>query len=107
MRAQEVLVTTIDVKDAVQRAKEFATKIFESEKITRLGLEAVERTDDGKYWLVTLGFSRPWSYPKPKRTYSPLDEVLPRPEPQTGREYKMFKVDADTGEVRSIERVEE
>jgi hypothetical protein len=107
MRAQEEVVAAIDVKEAVQRAKEFATKIYESEKITRLGLEAVERTDDGKYWLVTLGFSRPWSYPRARNAYSPLDEVLPRPEPQPKREYKVFRVDANSGAVTGIDMAEE
>jgi hypothetical protein len=106
MQTQEDLVATIDVKEAVQRAKEFAAKIFESEKISRLGLEAVERTDDGKYWLVTLGFSRPWSYPK-ARKFSPLDEVLQRPNPDPEREYKVFRVAANSGAVIGIEMAED
>lgn len=111
MRVQEYAVTTIDVRDAVQRAKEFASKIYEAEKISRLGLEAVERTEDGKHWLVTLGFSRPWDYPKGRgsksSSYSPLDEVLPRPEPQPEREYKVFRVDASSGEVLGIDLLED
>lgn len=107
MLAKENFVSEIDVKEAVRLAKEFAARIYEAEKISRLGLEAVERTDDGKYWLVTLGFSRPWSYPKAQGSFSPLDEVLPRPERQPEREYKVFRVDANTGAVLGIDRVEE
>ena len=106
MPAQEDLVTSIDVKEAVQRAKEFAAKIFEPEKITRLGLEAVERSEDRKYWLVTLGFSRQWSYPAARKS-SPLDDVLPRPESEPRREYKVFRVDASSGAVTSIARAED
>jgi hypothetical protein len=98
MKTQENVVTEIDVKTAVQRAKEFAATLFEPERISRIGLEAVERTEDGEYWLVTLGFIRPALYEP--RTYSPLDQVLPRPEP---REYKVFRVDAHTGEVVSVD----
>jgi len=103
--AKENAVSEIDVKEAVRLAKEFAGGIYENEKISRLGLEAVERTDDGKHWLVTLGFSRPWSYPE--GSSSPLDGVFPRPKPQPDREYKVFRVDANTGAVLGIDRAEE
>jgi hypothetical protein len=56
MKAQETTAAPIEVEEAVRLAKEFATRIYESEKISRLGLEAVERSDDRRYWLVTLGF---------------------------------------------------
>jgi hypothetical protein len=105
--AKENAVSEIDVKEAVRLAKEFAARIYETEKISRLGLEAVERTDDGKHWLVTLGFSRPWSYPKARGSFSPLEEVLPRPKQQPEREYKVFRVDANTGAVLGIDRIEE
>ena len=67
MLAKENVVSEIDVKEAVRLAKEFAKGIYASEKISQLGLEAVERTEDGKYWLVTLGFSRPWTAPRSTR----------------------------------------
>jgi hypothetical protein len=99
MATQGNLATEIDVKQAVQRAKDFAAELFKPEKISRLGLEAVERTDDGRYWLVTLGFTRPALYARTGGP-SPLDQVLPRTEP---REYKIFRVDASSGEVVSVD----
>jgi len=104
MRGQEAVVAEIDIKEAVRRAKEFAPTLFESEKISKLGLEAVERSEDGRYWLVTLGFVRPHlklaSREVPSR--SPLDEIFPPPEAQRGREYKVFRVDAESGEVVGV-----
>jgi hypothetical protein len=98
----------IDVKQAVQLAKDFASDIFKPEKISRLGLEGVERTEDGKYWRITLGFSRPWSgKTKSKTAASPLDKILPRPEQQLDREYKVFSVDTSSGEVVAIKMFEE
>ena len=91
----------IDVKEAVRLAKEFASSLLDSEKISNLGLEAVERTEDGQHWLVTLGFSRPWA--AARRTESPLDQVLPFRGPQAEREYKVFKVDAESGEVLAMQ----
>ena len=95
----------IDAKRAVQLAKDFARSLYETEKISRLGLEAVERTEDGKHWLITLGFSRPWMSSKQK---SPLEELLHSPkEPQPAREYKVFRVDAQSGEVVGMKMFEE
>ncbi|HEY0514857.1 MAG TPA: hypothetical protein VGH73_23385 [Thermoanaerobaculia bacterium] len=107
MQAQEVLVTEIDIKEAVRRAKDFAVMLFAPEKISGLGLEAVERSEDGRYWLVTLGFTRPHLQPKRTSSYSPIEQILPRPEPQIAREYKVFRVDAQSGEVVAVKRFEE
>lgn len=106
MRVEEEVVSEIDVKQAVQLAKDYAVDLYKSEKISRLGLEAVERTEDGKYWLVTLGFSRLWSQPKSRK--HPLDAVLIHArELQSDREYKVFKVDAQSGSVLGMEMLSE
>jgi hypothetical protein len=109
LKTQEAVVSEIDIKEAVRRAKEFATTLFESEKILKLGLEAVEKSEDGRYWLVTLGFTRPhlFSVPKKTRSLSALDELLPRPEAQPKREYKVFRVDMQSGEVIGVSLFEE
>jgi hypothetical protein len=101
-----LIATQIDVKQAVQLAKDFAEGIYEGEKIARLGLEAVEKTGDGKYWLVTLGFSRPWSRKSQKKdTFKSVTEHLQGVvrEPKLDREYKVFKVDARSGRVIGME----
>jgi hypothetical protein len=103
-------VSEIDVKQAVRLAKEFATGIYEKEKISRLGLEAVERTEDGKYWLVTLGFSRPWSAkPTKQDVLKSFDEKIRGivREPRLEREYKVFRVDAQSGAVVGMEMFNE
>lgn len=93
----------IEVKEAVRLAKEFASSLLDSEKISNLGLEAVERTEDGQHWLVTLGFSRPWASSAARRTESPLDQVLPFRGSLPDREYKVFKVDAESGDVVAMQ----
>jgi hypothetical protein len=102
MQVEEDVVSEIDVKQAVRLAKDFAAGIYDNEKISRLGLEAVERTEDGKYWRVTLGFSRPWSQPKARKSEvaKSLERVLGGPpESKVEREYKVFRVDVQSGEV--------
>ncbi len=108
MLAKEKVVSEIDVKEAVRLAKEFATGIYEKEKISRLGLEAVERTEDGRYWLVTLGFSRPWTTPRSTQRQDPLRSPFEQAfhesrKPMVEREYKVFRVDAQSGEVIGME----
>lgn len=103
MKLKEDTRVSIDVKEAVRLAKEFASSLLDSEKISNLGLEAVERTEDGQLWLVTLGFSRSWSSSGARRSESPLDQLLPFRGPQSEREYKVFKVDAESGEVVAMQ----
>lgn len=102
-------VTTIEVKEAVRRAKEFAASLFEPEKISRFNLEAVERTEDDRYWLVTLGFSRRRDSRRRSRKgpLSPLEKALQPGETGPEREYKVFQVDATSGEVVAMKIFEE
>lgn len=94
-------VRPIDVKEAVQAAKRFATTIFEPEELSGLGLEAVELSSDRRHWLVTLGFSRPSLYSK-----SPLSSIV-QSKVQNAREYRVFKVDAVSGEVLGFQLFKE
>ena len=50
----------MDVKQAVAAAKDYVADMFESEKITNIGLEEVEYDEFEKLWQITIGFSRPW-----------------------------------------------
>ncbi|HXL80301.1 MAG TPA: hypothetical protein VN951_05430 [Pyrinomonadaceae bacterium] len=80
----------LDVKEAAQRASEYFAGLYENQELTNVQLEEVEQENHGKYWLITL------SYPVPSQ-------------PQVAglnlnfkREYKVFKIDAKTGEVKSM-----
>jgi hypothetical protein len=111
MPGEETTVATLekpadvlDARAAVAEAKEFAAKLFAGEKISHLGLEEIELTDDGKWWLVTLGFSRPWDLPRRTTTSSAVGAALEelRGERLPDREYKVFRVDAGTGVVAAV-----
>ena len=54
----------MDVKEAVQKAKEYLADLFEGEEIEYVGLEEVEFDDEAEQWKITIGFSRPWDRPK-------------------------------------------
>ncbi len=48
----------MDVKEAVKLAKDHVADLFAEEGIGNVGLEEIEQV--GRFWEVTVGFSRPW-----------------------------------------------
>jgi hypothetical protein len=48
----------MDVKEAIKRAKTYVAETFSDEDIIDVGLEEVRRDEDGRHWLITVGFSR-------------------------------------------------
>ncbi len=83
----------MDVREAVQIAKDYIKKVYEGEEIRNLGLEEVEIDDETDDWLITLGFSRKWDYPRSNG----LSDA-----PETKRAYKTVRIKADSGEVVSV-----
>ena len=59
-------------------------------------IEEVEESEDGAYWLVTLGYD---VQRRLSRTAGNLQDVFG---PQVARHYKVFKVDAKTGRIVSM-----
>lgn len=60
--------------------------------IQDLRLEEVEISEDKQYWFITFGYNVPT--PEPKYTLIPLGK--------SDRNYKIFKINSDTGEVESM-----
>jgi hypothetical protein len=85
----------MDVKEAVKKAIEYVTDVFQSENPENVGLEEVTLNEMDNVWEITVGFSRPWDYPK-QGIVTGLQPQNPK------RQYKVVSVDADSGEVKSI-----
>lgn len=81
----------IGIKDAVSKAKDFVAHLYDDDSVKGLQLEEVQRTEDSKYWLITVGF---WRDLSPTKTQMEMLLYNPRFE----RDYKIIKVDAETGE---------
>ncbi len=88
----------IDARGAVMAAKKYFDDMQEliGNTLQDILLEELEISEDKKFWLITLGFNRP--LPKTKNPLFP--ELVPSPEYK--REYKLFKIDSETGEVQSM-----
>lgn len=78
----------LDVKEAAQKASEYFAGLYQDQGFSNVQLEEVELTDDGKYWLITL------SYPVPPELAALNFNFK--------RKYKVFRIDAKTGEVKSM-----
>jgi hypothetical protein len=78
----------IDVKTAVQAAARYAREMYGDSDDLALLVEEVEPSADERYWLITLSLAE---------RSNPLLALGPR-----GRSYKIFEVDAETGDVRSM-----
>jgi hypothetical protein len=81
----------LDVKEAAQRASEYFAGLYADQGVSNVQLEEVELTDDAQYWLITL------SYPD-----LPHDVALVPINFAFKRKYKVFKINAKTGEVKSM-----
>jgi len=84
--------TIIDVKSAVKIAMQYVLDLLSGDQVRDVRLEEVEFSDDGEYWLVTIGFSRP------EAQRSAFEVLHGRFE----REYREVKVLAKDGQVRSM-----
>ncbi len=86
----------VSVKEAVASSIKYVKDLYPEEPLNDLLLEEVELSDDEKFWLVTLGFTRktiPYSH-------SALDLLTHREDYE--RVYKVIKVKAEDGNPVSL-----
>jgi hypothetical protein len=93
----------INVNDAVRIAVEYVRELYAPEELVDLRLEEVELSESGKYWFVTLGFSRLDLKKQQRQVESPAVGVLSLLRPQAlERAYKVVTINAQSGNVRSM-----
>ena len=83
----------INVKEAIVKAMEYFDLIYDDKKYSDLQLEEVELSDDGSYWLITLG------YGVPVKSHAVVRALG---SPTQYKKYKILKVKSDTGDVVSM-----
>ncbi len=79
----------VDAKQAVRVASDWAKEILAPAQVQDLSLEELELEEGGQTWRVTLGFFRP----RKKGLFAPENEF------EGKKEYKIFRVEAQTGDV--------
>lgn len=87
----------ISIQDAVKAARDFAEVLYSEGELKQLRVEEIESSEDGKHWLVTLG----WVEPATRQIggFAGLTNATIEPLP---RVYKVFTIDAETGRVLSM-----
>ena len=111
-------MANIGLRQAVQSVKNHIAELHDilGNNLEDLRIEETELSEDGNFWLITVSFNREVDPTKEKIYVSdPLafNSVFPRiqkvadllPQKQTfiiERDYKIFKVNAQTGEVVSM-----
>jgi hypothetical protein len=86
----------LELRSAVMQAQNYFQSIQDmlGNSLEDLRLEEVELSDDKQYWLITLGYSR-----LADKSKNPLLEGII---PVSQREYQLFKVNSETGEVEAM-----
>ena len=111
-------MTNIGLRKAVESVKSYIkeNKDILGKNIDDLRLEETELSENGKFWLITFSFDREVDPRKekvyiydplsPNSVFSQIQNVADLiPKKQTfiiERDYKIFRVDAQTGEVVSM-----
>lgn len=84
----------MDVKEAVAKAKQYVTDLYEAEGIINVGLEEARFDHVSNCWKITIGFSRPWDHK------SPLTAAFE--DPRSRRSFKVLQINDDNGKVESL-----
>jgi hypothetical protein len=80
----------VPVDMAVKIAVEYFSSFFQHQFLN-LAVEEIEKSDDDRYWLITLGYTMP-------RGALPLSALGAN----APRSYKLIKINAETGEPISM-----
>jgi hypothetical protein len=87
----------VDVKQAVARAMDYLKDMYRIEQFKDVLLEEVDLSEDNKYWNVTIGFTR-----RQETTSGGPMATLIGQSSEFKREYKVFQIDARSGDLRSM-----
>ena len=87
---------SVDVRTAVINAENYLQSLEDllGKDLKNFRLEEVELSEDKQFWYITIGYDRPVIK---RKTVLKIDYL-----PQYEREYKIFKINSQTGEVESM-----
>jgi len=82
----------IEAKQAIEIALGTFSEFYPQFTGANVMLEEIEESEDGKWWLITLGYDA-------KRALSPHHRMF---QSETYRAYKTFKIDKASGKVAAM-----
>jgi len=87
----------VDVKQAVSKAMSYLKELYRIDQFKDVLLEEVDLSEDNKFWNVTIGFTRV----QESTSGGPMATLIGQ-SAEFKREYKVFRIDAKTGDLRSM-----
>jgi hypothetical protein len=87
----------VNVKQAVARAMDYLKDMYQIDQFKDVMLEEVDLSEDNKYWNVTVGFTRR----QETTSGGPMATLIGQSE-EFKREYRVFQIDAESGDLRSM-----
>jgi hypothetical protein len=87
----------VDVKQAVAKAMDYLEDMYQTDQFKDVLLEEVDLSEDNEFWNVTIGFTR-----RQETTSGGPMATLIGQSSEFKREYKVFQIDANTGDLRSM-----
>ena len=87
----------IDAKQAVRMAMEYLNEMYDTVDFKDIMLEEAELSEDDRYWSITIGFSQR----QISTAEGPMASLVGSTE-RFKREFKVFRIDAESGIVRSM-----
>ena len=91
----------MNLKAAVDHAKNQIQALFGDDGIKNLGLEEVVHDEGKAVWRVTIGFSRPWDEPRNALAAIAGQNMYWR------RAYKVVTIDENTSNIISIKTLDD
>ena len=85
----------IDVNEASHRAIEHLKKLYPDSDLEKILFEEAELTDDDRFWIITISYKSPVAAGGVGKSMFVGD-----------RSYKVFKLLAENGEIRSVRNLE-
>lgn len=87
----------MDVKEAVGKAMDYLTDMYQIDQFKDVLLEEVDLSEDNKFWNVTIGFTR-----RQETTSGGPMATLIGQSTEFRREFKVFQIDSENGALRSM-----
>ena len=87
----------VDVKAAVGKAMDYLKDMYQIDQFKDVLLEEVDLSQDNKFWNVTIGFTRV----QESTSGGPMATLIGQ-SAEFKREYKVFQIDSETGDLRSM-----
>jgi hypothetical protein len=95
----------VTVKQAVNAAAAAVKEFYSDTEVRGIELEEAELAEDGKFWLITLGFYVPNAEPVAASPNEALVKSMTQffqPKREYEHKFKVFQISVDSGTVMSM-----